>query len=165
MSGDLLTLFTEDPHFPRDSLAHMVAYVARRRPDILREPAPSVQEPMSVVHKWCIDALRTWGKPHDFPTRTKWQHIQGGLLGISQQFLAWLDLLKMDRLLFEDEAHRVGVPRLTEDGEIVVALQIQPLRTRKETQDFLVAEGAQLFEERGWHDGLKLWKEKTRPFY
>ena len=78
-----------------------------------------------------------------------------------------LDLSSFARigLLFEDEAHRVGVPRLTEGGEIVVALQIQPLRTRKETQDFLVAEGARLFEERGWHDGLKLWKEKTRPFY
>lgn len=163
--SSLLTLFTEDPHFPRDSLVHMVAYVARRRPDLLHETAQNAHEPMSVAHKWCVDALRTWGKPHDFSTRTKWQYISGGVCGISQQFLVWLDLVKLDRLLFEDEEHREGVPRLTEDGEIVVALQIRPLQTRKETQDFLVAEGARLFEERGWHDGLKLWKEKTTQFY
>lgn len=169
MADDLLTLFTEDPSFPRDNIQNMVAHV-KKNDDFTRlfkEMSPESREPMSIVHKWCADALKTLGVKDVFSHREKWGAILNqDIVGISQQFLAWLDLLQIDMLLFEDEGFREGVPRCNGEGIVEDDYESEAyLGSRRETQQFIVDEGVALFEERGWADGLRIWREKTSVFY
>lgn len=169
MADDLLTLFTEDPSFPRDNIQNMVAHVKKKGVfnRLFQQTSPESREPMSIVHKWCVDALKTLGVKDVFSHRAKWGAILNqDIVGISQQFLAWLDLLQIDMLLFEDEGIRQGVPRLA--GGHIVDTNYEDytcLDSRHETQQFIIAEGVALFEERGWTDGLSIWREKTCVFY
>ena len=134
----------------------------------MRQMDSESKEPMSVVHKWCCDALRIiHNKTVIFQTREKWASRlnETNIYGICQQLLCWLDLLKMDRLLFEDETHRPGVPRLTKENELITQPQDVELQSRREAQQFIIEEGNKLFKERGWYEGLAAWKDKTKIFY
>lgn len=78
-------------------------------------------------------------------------------------FKTWLDLLFVDITSIEDEYHTEGVPRLYDDGKIhYVKVSGARRATKRSTVDYIVKQGASIFEERGFAEGLEWWNKDCK---
>lgn len=74
----------------------------------------------------------------------------------------WLDILSLDLLIIDNEQQREGVPRLLEGA--IVFDSSEPVNSRQETMKYLIKEGASIFSERGWVEGLEYWNTDCRKY-
>jgi len=79
---------------------------------------------------------------------------------IISDFLIWLDMLFVDISMLKDEIHHEGVPRLY--GNEILFQKGDPTnrRSRRDTVKFIVHTGTEIFEERGFIEGLQWWNKQ-----
>ena len=78
-------------------------------------------------------------------------------------FKTWLDLLFIDITSFEDEGHREGVPRLYNKAVILFLENAQQKRaSRRETVKYIIQQGIDIFQERGFVKGLEWWSKDCK---
>ena len=80
-------------------------------------------------------------------------------------FKTWLDLLFIDITSFEDEGHREGVPRLyyiKGEANIYVKNAQQKRASRRETVKYIIQQGIDIFQERGFVKGLEWWSKDCK---
>ena len=82
-------------------------------------------------------------------------------------FKTWLDLLFIDITSFDDEGHREGVPRLYNKADIFLE-NVQQKRasqkraSRRETVKYIIQQGIDIFQERGFVKGLEWWSKDCK---
>lgn len=123
--------------------------------------------PQSYAHWWCKYRPRTGSQPC-YPILEKWQAMAEdykGLDTVAAVFALmynWLDILSLDLLIIDNEQQREGVPRLSEGA--IVFDSSEPVNSRQETIKYLIKEGASIFSERGWNQGLEYWNTDCRKY-
>lgn len=123
--------------------------------------------PQSYAHWWCNYRPRTGSQPC-YPILEKWQAMATeykGLDTVADVFALiyhWLDILSLDRLLIDNEQQREGVPRLS--AGVIVFDSSERVSSRQETMKYLIKEGASIFSERGWSQGLEYWNTDCKKY-
>jgi len=136
--------------------------------------------PQSFAHWWLYmrDAWRTALAADEgtddiypnYPTLEKWLSVvedwktpdEVTHADIFGTFKAWLDILFLDMAVYANEEQRDGVPRRF--GDVVVWEAREGVGTRKETMDFVIREGLNIMQERGWTDGYEYWKNECKKY-
>lgn len=164
-----------DPQLPISDVGEMVAYM-RKAPHMswaLQTMVINDQEmPQSYAHWWCMSRQAYPAKIFEYPTLQKWVDTQrewwdnvsekGGVIAM---FQSWLDLVRFDLCIFDDDDFRKGIPRLTRGGTIVIPKEDSEFDhgpTREDTVRFIVDEGHAIFSERGWTKGREYWHTYTK---
>lgn len=167
-----------DPRLPISDVAKMVAYM-RRTPQMswaLKTMIINDKEmPQSYAHWWCMSRAVYPKKLFHYPTFKKWADVgrqwwenafsdQGGVIAM---FQSWLDLIRLDMRIFDDDGFRKGTPRLTKSGTIIIPTANTDYEggpTREDTVRFIINEGKTIFSERGWSKGEEYWYKYTKTF-
>lgn len=167
-----------DPKLPIDNVDNMIKYM-RKIPSMswaLDTMVISETEmPQSYAHWWCMSRNVYPKKLFDYTTLKKWDQVQrewwnetsGGDSGVIAMFQSWLDLVRLDMRIFEDEGYRKGIPRLTAKQEIIIPnenIEYTNGPTRQQTLQYIIEQGKIIFSERGWTKGLDYWNAYTEHF-
>jgi len=128
--------------------------------------------PQSYAHWWCYSRPITGQERRPlrpiYPRLEHWKQIAEDHKGtntvddIFALIYNWLDILSLDLLVMDNENWREGVPRLV--GSNIVLVNHTQLKSRKETVRYLIKEGASIFEERGWKQGLEYWNTDCKKY-
>jgi len=138
--------------------------------------------PQSFAH-WWVHSRLSEGEPFKYPTIEHWRQWliksqawrnsgtgadmrnSGTGADIIAMFKTWLDLLFIDITSFEDEGHREGVPRLyyiKGEAHIYVKNAQQKRASRRETVKYIIQQGIDIFQERGFVKGLEWWSKDCK---
>lgn len=167
-----MNTWLSDVHFPLTEEA-MLQYIRAKWPGALEKRVVVDHTiPQSYAHWWvkCRVRYRQNHKPNARYTRIEyWRPAAAAWLDsdsdedILAMFRTWLDLLLIDITTFDDEHHREGVPRLYPDGAVLCVKRPGSKKaTRRATVHFVVQQGRQIFEERGFTEGLAWWIEECK---
>lgn len=159
--------------FPYDTVPHMLMYIRHHFGQATLEQLVETDNgfPQSYAHWWCNCRMRQLLPPETqstYPALRKWSTLalahsgSGTVEAVFALLYNWLDTLSLDRLLFSDEQHRDQVPRLSQ-GQIVLE-KVVNMETRKSTVDYLVEQGRDIFQERGWTVGENFWVEHCQKY-
>jgi len=157
--------------FPYDTVPNMLMYIRHRFGTTTLEQLVETNNafPQSYAHWWCNCRMNQLQQTEtNYPTLQKWTelaHQQTGSRAVEHVFALlynWLDTLTLDRLLFSDELYREQVPRLSQ-GQIVLE-QVAGMESRKSTTDYLVEQGREIFQERGWTVGENFWVANCQKY-
>ena len=161
-----LQTWLQDRNMPTTSVPHMLKYInIHFKTDNPFRIVDNRRFPQSYAHWWChtrpVTGHETRPLEPLYPRLGKWKQLAEDHKGtntvdaVFALIYNWLDILSLDLLIMDDEKWREGVPRLTKHG---IVLDNQPqIQTRKQTISYLIQEGAGIFEERGWAEGLEYW--------
>ena len=142
--------------------------------------------PQSFAHWWVYmrDARRTALARHDppdnarpfYPTLAKWLPVVEGWMNqvsvthadIFGMFQAWLEILCIDMAVYDNEDQRTRVPRRLDDDIVWKddsSEEDQPsVQSRQNTMQFIICEGLNIMQERGWTVGYHYWKESCQKY-
>lgn len=159
--------------FPYDTVPNMLVYVQHRFGASTLEQLVETDNdfPQSYAHWWCtcrMAQLKQNEARAMYPVLQKWSKVAedqtgtGSVAAVFGLLYNWLDTLSLDRLLFSDEQHRDHVPRLS-NGKIVLEFDAI-MASRKSTVNYLVEQGREIFQERGWTVGAKFWVENCQKY-
>ena len=159
--------------FPYDTVTNMLRYIRRRFGQATLEQLVDTDNalPQSYAHWWFIhrmNQLQQTAVQTNYPVLQKWSETALGQTGsgtahaVFALLYKWLDILRLDRLLFSDEQYRDQVPRLCQ-GQIVLE-NLAVMESRKSTSDYLVEQGREIFQERGWTEGEEFWAENCQKY-
>ena len=165
-----------DPSFPYDSVDNMIAYM-RKTPNmawaldtIVVDESNDLTMPQSYAHWWCHSRQvypKKWMS--DYATILKWKPTcqiffpDRTIVSDSDVFAmlkTWIDMIRLDIRLYNDEGYRKGIPRLTKNQDIELVDNIRDADdgpTRMDTLAFIIQECTSLFSERGWVQGIDYW--------
>jgi len=159
--------------FPYDTVPNMLMYIRHHFGQTTMEQLVDNGNkfPQSYAHWWCNCRMRQLSPPEtqtSYPALRKWSELalaqtgSGSVEAVFALLYNWLDTLSLDRLLFSDEQYRDQVPRLCQ-GRIVLE-KVAVMESRKSTTDYLVEQGREIFQERGWTVGEKFWVEHCQKY-
>lgn len=174
---DSLEMYTwlSDTQFPYASEDAMLQYISAKWPEALQKRI-SIDKtiPQSYAHWWvkCRMNYMQDKKPkavYEYieywrPAASDWLETKSDSdEDIIAMMKTWLDMLFIDITTFEDERHRDGVPRLYADGTVLFKTRPKSKKaTRRVTVQFVVQQGQQIFEERGFTEGLTWWNNECK---
>lgn len=169
-----MNTWLSDTQFPLSEHA-MLQYIRAKWPEALqRRVVLDKSIPQSYAHWWvkCRVQYTQEQKPTPMyvliefwrPVASAWlDTVSDSDEDILAMFRTWLDLLFVDITTFDDEHHRDGVPRLYPDGTVICKKRPGSKKaTRRATVDFIVQQGRQIFEERGFTEGLAWWNDECK---
>ena len=178
-----------DANLPGENAQNMLEYIRAKWPDAFKKRVVlDSQMPQSFAHWWVnsrvadpetfeyefIEHWRpvayAWQETQETPpqsprgaskTRDRYNAVKDE--DVIAMFKTWLDLLFVDITSFEDEHHTEGVPRLYEDGKIhYIKIPDKKRATKRATVNYIVKQGAAIFEERGFTEGHEWWKKECK---
>lgn len=173
-----ITTWLADENFPYGSAESMIEYAKFKWPDKMHEWVESDGAmPQSYTHWWChsrvayithgtvvYDRMDAWKE-----VAQVWNMAEASDMDVITMFKTWLEMLYVDRLMFDDEFAREDIPRLyIVDGQSVVAwskLDASTRQSRKQTSKYIIAQGHQLFNERGFVDGTTWWEKECIKYH
>lgn len=167
-----------DTHLPTSDLPSMLRYIRAKWNDAFQRQIENDGEmPQSFAHWWVHSRLSGDGQVK-YPTIEHWRQKSqawrnsgtgadmrnsGTGADIIAMFKTWLDLLFIDITSFEDEGHREGVPRLYNKAGILFLENAQQKRaSRRETVKYIIQQGIDIFQERGFVKGLEWWSKDCK---
>ena len=184
-------VWLSDINLPSHNARNMLKYIRAKWPDTFKKRIQlSDQIPQSFAHWWVYSRTHdpepfeyefieywrpvayAWSSGDD--TQTPPQSPRGGDgrqqrytsipdEDIIAMFKTWLDLLLVDMTSFDDEHHTEGVPRLYSDGKIRYNKTSGTRRaTKRATVGYIVKQAANIFEERGFTEGLEWWNNECK---
>jgi hypothetical protein len=166
-----LKTWLADPQLPITSIPSMLNYIQVHF--YKDDPCRIIDDgslPQSYAHWWCYSRLSamqnnmTW----HYPILERWKAIAEDYKGSNSNndvfalLYNWLDMLSLDRLVLDNEEIRAGVPRLS--GGRIVFDSVRATASRQETVTYLIEQGAAIFEERGWKEGLQYWNTDCKKY-
>lgn len=160
-----------DTHLPTSDPPSMLRYIRAKWNEAYQRQIKNEGEmPQSFAHWWVHSRLSSNGTDK-YPTiehwrrwRTtsrEWGNSETGA-DIIAMFKTWLDLLFIDITSFEDEGHREGVPRLYNTADIFLENDQQKRASRRETVKYIIQQGIDIFQERGFVKGLEWWSKDCK---
>ena len=165
-----------DTHLPTSDPPSMLRYIRAKWNDAFQRQIENVGEmPQSFAHWWVHSRLSRNGTVK-YPTIEYWRQWSiksqawensGTGADIIAMFKTGLDLLFIDITSFEDEGHREGVPRLYNKADIFLE-NVQQKRasqkraSRRETVKYIIQQGIDIFQERGFVKGLEWWSKDCK---
>jgi len=180
-TDDDVQAWTASPHFP-DTLPQMLQFIHTHHSKATDRMLDS-SLPQSFVHWWCN--VRTTRRsvvkdtldgteenppqweidiPPRYPNLLRWhriiaEHHQSLIptelsdTDVITVFITWMGQLQTDIVLFDNEEGRATLPRLQEDTIKCGGSHT----TRRQTIDYIKKEGALIFKERGFKEGVQYW--------
>ena len=167
-----------NPSFPYDSVVDMIAYM-RKTPNMkwalnmmVVDENGGTTMPQSYAHWWC-HSRKVFPKKwiSKYATIEKWSpscilffpdKIIINDSDVIAMLKTWIDMIRLDIRLYNDEGYRKGMPRLTKDQTIEMveeARDVDDGPTRMDTLAFIIEECTSIFSERGWLQGMAYWQE------
>ena len=173
-----------DTHLPTSDPPSMLRYIRAKWNDAFQRQLVEKdgEMPQSFAH-WWVHSRLSEGEPFKYPTIEHWRQWliksqawrnsgtgadmrnSGTGADIIAMFKTWLDLLFIDITSFEDEGHREGVPRLyyiKGEAHIYVKNAQQKRASRRETVKYIIQQGIDIFQERGFVKGLEWWSKDCK---
>jgi len=161
-----------DTHLPTSDPPSMLRYIRAKWNDAFQRQLVEKdgEMPQSFAH-WWVHSRLSEGRPFKYPTIEHWStksqawQESGTGADIIAMFKTWLDLLFIDITSFEDEGHREGVPRLyyiKGEAHIYVKNAQQKRASRRETVKYIIQQGIDIFQERGFVKGLEWWSKDCK---
>ena len=178
-----------DDNLPQRNVQRMLQYIRAKWPKTFEKIIQiDGQMPQSFAH-WWVNSRVADPEQFEYEFIEYWRPVayawQGDALTPSQSprggtkrpdryntvadediigmFKTWLDLLLIDITSFEDEHHTKGVPRLYDDRKIhYVKFSGARRATKRATVNYIVKQGAAIFEERGFTEGTEWWKNECK---
>jgi len=162
--------------FP-NSLTEMLFFIHRHSPRSLERMVGSPEGmPQSFAHWWCyMRVARQEQLPAPvYKTIEHWKKYIGKyhakiLIGaptdvsVITVFITWLDQLTSDQILFQDENVRWFVPR--KYGDLILCnYKGGSPASRRDTAEFIKAQGHLIFKERGFKEGEQYWTEMCKKY-
>lgn len=166
----------DDDEFPFDTAENMIAYLSKHDVDALKRLLVDDSNiPQSFVHWWChvrvarrdgperpvYSCLESW-----LPVVARWKKSDCQPTDVIGTFKVWMDLLFVDITVYDDENQRPNVPRL-KNGAIHWRKRPKKTtleKTRKDTLQFIMDQGHEIFRERGWIEGQLYWKSQCKKY-
>lgn len=163
--------------FPFDTVENMLSYLKAKFDYSVNFRLIDEEFPQSYAHWWCycrISVIQNKDAIATYPKLQKWSNIIRSVNKIDDVDISpykifgtienWLDMLTFDILLFTDENQRENIPRIDENNNIILNHTNKTLQNRKKTIQYIINEGASIFNERGWKDGHKYWLTKCKKY-
>ena len=163
--------------FPTTDLSSMLSHVKRYyNKDFDRMVVFEGGIPQSFVHWWCRNLLSTIQSKQivQYPTlerclsniRQDHKHLYDiehlTEVGVITVLKTWLSILYTDIVLYNNENTRKNVPRLY-CGKVICASKGTPM-SRKETMEFIMKSGLEIFKERGFQQGEEYWLDLCKKY-
>lgn len=159
------TTWLTDVDFPYTTVEHMIQYIRIKWPLAFQSIVLQDNEmPQSYAHWWCHCRAQYRKTKEALPKYTRLVTLEEQYgkthTEILSDFLVWLDMLFVDISMLKDEIHHEGVPRLY--GNEILFQKGDPTnrRSRRDTVKFIVHTGTEIFEERGFIEGLQWWNKQ-----
>lgn len=165
-----------DEDFPFDNAENMISYLKQQGDDALDLMLVDESRiPQSFVHWWCRvrDARRDGPERPIYPCMerwlpvvSRWKQETAQPIDIIATFQIWLDMLFIDISVYADEYLRPNVPRL-KSGRLhwrSTSKKVSYKKSRRDTIEYIMNEGLEFFQERGWTQGQRYWEQQCKKY-